>query len=159
MKKYVLDTSAFIGGFVPSEGEFFTVEEVAGEARSILAKSRLEAGILSGSVKILSPSRRSLSKVKEVCRRTGNIISETDAKLLALAMDLGAELITDDYALQNAASILKIPARPITTEGIKETREWVEFCPSCGRVYEGGEKVCEVCGSPLSRRVERKRRL
>ncbi len=160
VKRYVLDTSALVGGLVlTGRGEFFTIDEVLNEAKGLLTKSRLEAGLLSGTVKILSPSESSLEKVKEICVRTCNVISETDAKLLALALDLEATLVTDDYALQNVAAIMGVSIRPITTEGIKEVREWEKFCPSCGRVYERKSKVCEVCGHVLSKRVKKRRRL
>lgn len=159
VKKYVLDTSALVGGLSLARGEFFTVEEVSIEAKSLLTRSRLEVGLLSGAVKVLSPSRDSLERVKKTCAKTCNVISETDAKLLALALDLGATLITDDYSLQNMAAIMGVSTKPITTGGIREAREWEKFCPSCGRVYGESSKACEVCGNALSRRVKRRRRL
>jgi len=159
--RFVLDTSALIGGIPLSDlhGELFTVEEVLEEARSVISRSRLEAGLSSGLLKVSSPSAGSLRRVKRACGRTGNVISETDAKLLALALDLGAVLLTDDYSLQNAAAILGVEARPVVTEGIREVRLWESFCPACGRAFGPGRRQCPVCGSPLSRRVRRRRRL
>jgi UPF0271 protein len=159
--RFVLDTSALIGGVPLSDlhGELFTVEEVLEEARSTMSRSRLEAGLSSGLLKIASPSAGSLRRVKHACARTGNAISETDARLLALALDLGAVLLTDDYSLQNAAAILGVETKPIVTEGIREVRLWESFCPACGKAFSPERKRCPVCGSPLSRRVRRRHRL
>jgi rRNA maturation endonuclease Nob1 len=31
-------------------------------------------------------------------------------------------------------------------------RAWVSFCKSCGKVYNSGISVCQICGSRLRRR-------
>ena len=42
------------------------------------------------------------------------MISDTDRDLLALARELGAVLYTDDFAIQNVASVLGVQTHPIT---------------------------------------------
>jgi len=159
--RFVLDTSALIGGIPLSHlgSELFTVEDVVEEAKSFVPRSVLEAGLVSGLLKVSSPSARSLARVRRACSRTGNVLSRADTKLLALALDLSAVLLTDDYSLQNVAAILGVETRPVVTGRIEEVREWGAFCSACGRSFSPNRRVCPVCGSPLSRRVRKRHRL
>jgi len=159
-KLLVLDTSALVSGFVPSmsSAEQVTVQEVLEEARSLSTRLGLETAVISGKVKVMKPSKTAMDEVAERAAVTSDSISETDAKLLALAVDLkekGAEIITDDYAIQNLASLLGIPHRPILTAGIKKVFKWEMFCPACGRRYPVTVAKCQVCGSDLLKRPKK----
>lgn len=156
----VLDTSALTAGFVPglSDTEQVTVPEVMEEAKSLTTKMGLETAVISGKVKVLSPSKGAMDKVAEKLKVTGDSISETDAKLLALAVELnekGAEIITDDYAIQNLAKLLGIPYRPAKMRGIKKVFEWESDCPACRKKYPPTLKKCAVCGSDLRRKPKK----
>jgi UPF0271 protein len=159
-KKLVLDTSAVIAGFVPElvRAEQITIPEVLEEARDFFSKLRLETSLLTGKVKVLEPSKSSLATVRAETRRTGDTVSETDIRLLALALDLkgeGAELVTDDYAIQNLARVLDIPYHRIAMPGIKEVLRWEAVCPACGRRYPQPATICPACGSALVRKPRR----
>ena len=153
----VLDTSAVIAGFVPglAEAKQITVPEVLEEARDLCSKLELETAVLVGKVKIAEPSKSSLAEVRSKVKHTGDIVSETDVKLLALALDFkseGAELVTDDYAIQNLASLFDIPYHRVAMPGIKEVLRWEAVCPACGRRYSPSVTKCLTCGSKLERR-------
>ncbi len=159
-KTFVLDTSAIIAGFVPglAETDQITVPEVLEEARDLCSKLELETAVISGKVRVMEPSQKSLATVRAKSRHTGDVVSQTDIKLLALALDCrdeGAELVTDDYGIQNLASLLGIPYRRVVMPGIKEVLRWESVCPGCGRRYPPSVAECPICGSMLERRARR----
>lgn len=159
-KKLVLDTSAVISGFVPglAKAEQVTIPEVLEEARDICSKLQLETAMIAGKVRVMEPSKDSLAKVMAKVKHTGDLVSQTDVKLLALALDLkdeGVQLVTDDYAIQNLASLLEIPYCRIAMPGIKEVLRWEAVCKACGRRYPPTATICGACGSPLVRKPRR----
>lgn len=159
-RTFVLDTSAVIAGFVPglADAEQITVPEVLEEARDLCSKLELETAVLAGKVKVVEPSKNSLTKIKYKVKHTGDIVSETDIRLLALALDFkseNTELITDDYAIQNLASLFGIPYNRVAMPGIKEVLRWEAVCPACGRRYPPSASKCLTCGSGLKRRARR----
>ncbi|MCD6248268.1 MAG: DNA-binding protein [Hadesarchaea archaeon] len=162
---YVLDTSAVIAGFVPGLADVrqVTVQEVLEEARGLRFKLELETAVTSGKVEIVEPSSSSLVVVEEKVKETGDKLSPTDVKLLALALDLsnaGEEprLVTDDYAIQNLASLLGLSYEKVLMPGITEVLKWEMKCPACGRTYPPSASRCRVCGSNLIRKPRRKSR-
>lgn len=155
---YVLDTSAVIAGFVPglSDVEQVTVPEVLGESQDLSSKLELETAVTAGKVEVMEPSDAALTEVKAKVAETGDSVSDTDVRLLALALDLleakkNPELVTDDYAIQNLASLFEIPYRKIAMPGITKTLKWRMKCPACGRTYPATASLCEACGSRLTR--------
>jgi UPF0271 protein len=110
--------------------------------------ARLEL-LMATRVRVSSPSDRSLRKVSEESEKTGDSrrLSEADKELLALALDLGYELITDDYSIQNLARAMGIPARGFDQKGITEVFEWQAKCKGCGKLFPADVRVCDVCGT------------
>ncbi|KUO41099.1 MAG: hypothetical protein APZ16_05845 [Candidatus Hadarchaeum yellowstonense] len=155
----VLDTSAVIAGLAPGlvDAEQVTVPEVLEEARDICSKLKLETAVLAGKVRVKEPSRKSLEMVRDKVEHSGDTVSETDVKLLALALDLKerAEIVTDDYAIQNLATMLKLPYRRVAMPGIKEVLRWEAICPACGSKFPPTATSCLICGSPLKRQARR----
>ncbi|MEW6592763.1 MAG: ribonuclease VapC [Candidatus Hadarchaeota archaeon] len=159
-KLLVLDTSALTAGFVPelSDAEQVTVPEVIEEAKSLSVKLVLETALISGKVKVMAPSKSAAKEVEKMLKVTGDSVSKTDTQLLALAVDLkknGAEIVTDDYAIQNVARKLGIAHRPIKMAGIKKVFEWEMACPACGRKYPVTIQKCTVCGSGLKKQPKK----
>lgn len=159
-RKLVLDTSAVIAGFVPglAKAEQITIPEVIKEARDLCSKLELETAVLAGKVKVVEPSEDSLATIRAKVKHTGDIVSQTDIKLLALALELkdeGVELVTDDYAIQNLASLFDIPYRSVAMPGIKKVLRWEAVCSACGRRYPPSVAMCSACGSKLSRKPRR----
>lgn len=161
-KVYVLDTSAVIAGFVPglADVEQVTVQEVLEEARDLCARLEFETAVTAGKVSVIEPSKESLLKVRKKVGETGDRVSKVDIKLLALALDLHLagkkpELVTDDYAIQNLASLFGISYERVAMPGIKEVFAWKAVCPACGRIYPADASRCEVCGSRLIRKPKK----
>ena len=102
---------------------------------------------------MLDPDAQYIEKVRVVSDETGDSsrISEADASLLALALQLEATLVTDDYSMQNVASILGIDIQNIEKEGIKGIWKWQWTCRKCKKKLDGpGE--CEICGGDAYKR-------
>ncbi len=159
-KTMVLDTSAVIAGLSPGllDANQVTVKEVLDEARDLYSKLKFETAVLTGKILISEPSKISLGEVRNKVDQTGDTVSNTDIKLLAVALDLKnkeSELVTDDYAMQNLASLLEIPYRRVVMPGIKEVLRWEAVCPACGGNYPPNTSRCLICDSQLVRRPKR----
>jgi UPF0271 protein len=79
------------------------------------------------------------------------MLSTTDLGLLALALDVGGTVVTDDFALQNVALHLEVPILPIHQRRAK-VRTGKYRCIGCGR-YGEDHGSCPVCGSPMKRTI------
>ena len=108
---------------------------------------RLEM-LLGTRIRVLSPSKRSLVTVISESQKTGDSrrLSSTDKEILALSLDLGYELVTDDYSLQNLASKLGVPFRSFNQKGIKEVVTWKAQCTGCGKIFSAEVEECDICG-------------
>jgi len=156
----VLDTSAVIAGLAPGlvNAEQVTVPEVLEEARDLCSKLELETAVLAGKVRVEEPSKKSLEEIYNRVKHSGDAVSTTDVKLLALALDLKdkkAEIVTDDYAIQNLATMLELPYRRVAMPGIKEVLRWEAVCPACGSRFPPTATSCLICGSDLKRMARR----
>ena len=154
----VIDTAIFIQGI---DVEGFTTPKVIEEVKDPESKLFLESLISAGKVKVLVPSKESVEVVMEAARKTGelNELSEADIEVLALAYELKATLLTDDYNLQNIAKTLGIAFKTLK-RGIKRVIRWNYVCIGCGKRFSemppGG--VCPDCGSPVKLIPRKKRR-
>ena len=104
-------------------------------------------------MRLETPSDEAVRAVRDAAKDTGDasVLSETDTRLIALAHDEEATLVTDDYAMQNVASRLGLETRGAGKDEIEEERDWRYQCVGCGRVYDE-KKPCEVCGSETTRK-------
>jgi UPF0271 protein len=147
--KLVLDTSAlFAMQDLPPGAEVCVTPGVLAELKKY--KDR-RVDLWGELLKVSEPSAEAMKKVKKAAQRTGDSgrISPTDAEVLALALDLGATVMTDDYSIQNLAAYLGVPFFPIGTKGIKQMFRWRWRCTGCGRLLDKEYPECPVCGSPL----------
>ncbi|NOZ94343.1 MAG: ribonuclease VapC [Acidobacteria bacterium] len=161
MRVFILDTSAVIPGFVPLEDEgslCVTVREVVEEVTNPRERLALELAVEQGRLRVETPGEDALARARAGARESGDLthLSETDLALLALALEkkeAGAEavILTDDFDIQNLATILGIEYAPMAERGIGRVFRWVLVCRGCRRRYPAdyGEEVCGVCGSPL----------
>jgi UPF0271 protein len=83
--------------------------------------------------------------------------------VLALALELKArnytpQIATDDYSMQNVATLMGIEFKSLATYGIRCLLEWVRYCPACYKEYKIDyiSTKCEVCGTVLKRKPRRK---
>lgn len=158
MKGYVLDTSIlYYGKDLPDGYECMITPGVVRELNKEEMGDRLEM-LLATKIRVSSPSERSMKRVDQEAKQTGDSrrLSETDKELLALALDLGYELVSDDYSIQNLAKVMGIPCRGMDQKGIAEVFEWKARCKGCGKEFPADVRVCDVCGSETKTRRKRK---
>jgi len=158
MKGYVVDTSVlYYGKDLPPDFEIVISPGVVRELEKDDMSDRLQL-LMATRVRVHSPSRRSMDRVSEAAARTGDSrrVSETDKEILALAIDLGYQLLTDDYSVQNLAAVLGVPCKGFDQRGIRKVFEWEAKCGGCGKRFPAGVDVCDVCGSE-TKTVRRKR--
>ena len=148
----VLDSSAFFTA-AAFEGELYTTSSVISELRDLSSKARSDL-LREAGLQVMDPDRESVSRVREnaVARGEAGVLSSTDIEVLALALQLQACIMSDDYALQNVARSLGIKVIPIQQKGARNIR-WKFRCSGCGRYYrEPGE--CQVCGALIQRKLK-----
>jgi endoribonuclease Nob1 len=116
----------------------------------------IELLIDSDRLKILEADKECLRQVVTMAKKTGDYekLSTADVSILALAFQLKSTLISDDYAVQNMAAVLKIPVGTIGTKGITKVRRWINFCNACGKAYGPNISQCMLCGNTLRRRFK-----
>ena len=151
MASDVLDASAFYAGApFAAPGPWQTTPQVIDEVRHIRAAEGLvDTMVETGRVRVRRPGGQSSARVAEALGRTGDEVSGADASVLALALETDSRILTDDYAVSNAAEELGIASAPLMTSGPRRRRAWRRACPSCGRRARG--KECPDCGSPTRR--------
>ncbi|NYT07340.1 MAG: nucleotide-binding protein [Methanomicrobiales archaeon] len=150
--KAVLDTSVFFSS-LPLSGEIYTTPRVVAELRDLRSKVRFDLLSETG-LQVREPGREAVTRVKEAAIRCGEgeVLSETDLEVLALAVELSAGILTDDYALQNAAYRMGVPVIPLHQKGARGFT-WQYRCTGCGR-SSAGPGECPVCGAPMKRRLK-----
>ena len=159
MDSSILDASAFYAG-VPfgSTNIYYTTHLVYGEIRHI-KKSHDALAILvqTGRLKIVEPDRRYTEMATSAAKKTGDFgqLSEQDVSVVALALQLGRGIVTDDYAIANVAKNLKIRVLPVMTGGIKDVGRWIYYCPGCRSGRKPGSE-CSACGTRLKRKLVKK---
>lgn len=155
---YVLDASAFIGGFELQNSLNFTTSEISEEVKDFKSKMIFQQAINDNILFIEEASKSAMKQLNEVISNSGDTLrlSIHDKKLIALAIDFlnnkkNVILVTDDYSIQNVLKILKIPYRSVLTRGIEEIYNWKKVCQGCRKEYSDSynEDVCEVCGSKI----------
>ena len=149
--RWVLDTGFFLAGMDPMAiGECMITPEVKDEVAKGFPGRKMEYYMDSGLV-VTAPSGNSIEKVRQKAEETGDIgrLSDTDISIIALALEMSAGIVSDDYSVQNLCSVLEIPYRSISEDGIKEIWVWKYRCTGCKRVFDEPIQECPVCGSPV----------
>ncbi len=98
-------------------GQITTVQEVIDEVKTKKHRERLEFR----EIKVLEPEEKFVEKVQKEAEKADfeKKISVTDKKLLALALETGDILLTDDYAIQKLAKVMGIKFKPFQMGGVK----------------------------------------
>lgn len=143
----VLDANVFMRGKGVSRSDCYTTPSVMEELESSSSKLSFD----TSDVHVREPSCDSLERVKQKSSEIESPTSGEDERLLALALDLGAAIVTDDLGLQNLASHLGVDFEAYMGDEIGEQRSWKHVCGNCGGEVSG--EKCSKCGSS---RVERK---
>ena len=150
--KFILDSSAFIGGFLPEEDEYFTVYEVIGEVEDDQSKERLSYFLNSGKIKVKEPNLEIVREVTKKSQTSGDNLSLTDIKLIALALELDSAIISEDYGIQNVSSMMNVKYKSIRESGIKKIIHWEYYCIGCKKIHSKDKKICQECGNIIKRR-------
>ncbi|MDW5561975.1 MAG: nucleic acid-binding protein [Methanomassiliicoccus sp.] len=153
--RFVLDTSALFSMQDIPPGEAYVTPGVIAELRKY-KDPRLT--FWEDMLRVTSPSPQAAEAVRKAAVRTGDDarLSPTDLEVLALAMDLKAELLTDDYSIQNLARVMGIRFRGVGMKEIKEVVHWKYRCTGCRREWDENHPDCPICGSPLRSSRSRK---
>jgi UPF0271 protein len=157
--RYAVDAGAFYSGlvFLSSALRYCTTHAVLDEVKHIKkSHEAIEALIESNTLQIVNSDRKSIQKVVSAARETGDYarLSEADISIIALALQLQIVLVTNDYAVANVASTLKIPVKSVAGKGIRQTRRWIAYCSACGRAFGPNAKECRLCGNRLRRKYK-----
>jgi UPF0271 protein len=147
---YVLDASAIISGYVEEKG--LTVPEVIQEVKDLSSEFTLESLISSGKLDILEPSVKAVAKVRNAVKETRDTLSETDIKVIALALDVDGCVVSGDYGIQNVCEVLGVSYVSSGVEGIEKVFEWRYECVGCGQKYDEPVKECPFCGNKVVRK-------
>lgn len=153
-----LDAGAFYAG-IPflSSGRYFTTPAVFEEIKHIKkSHGAIEALLDAGNLQVIDPDIESIEKAMATAKKTGDYskLSQADFSIIALALQLKIALMTDDYAVANVATMLKIPIQSSSSKGIKETRKWTAYCSACGKAFGPNAKECPLCGNKLRRKYK-----
>ena len=127
----LLDSSAIINGLRLDEQLKYLItsdcfEELKSMELRLLAENYFNIGILE--IRDACPS--SVQKVLDFLEKLGDKkLSKQDISLIALAVEFkdckkSFEVITDDYGLQNALKILKIPFQAVLQGKVKKAKKW-----------------------------------
>jgi UPF0271 protein len=149
-EKFVLDTSAILSRkYDLSSSRFYVTNSILKEIEKGKISRYLE--MAESSLNIIDPDADSIAKVKNAAQKTGDInrLSPTDIEAVALALQIGATLITDDYSMQNVSNVIGIKAIGASIREIGKVIEWVYRCTGCGKIYEENIGKCSICGHSL----------
>jgi len=152
----ILDASAFYAG-VPfrSSDVCYTTSLVFEEIKHI-KKNHDALGTLleTNRLKIREPDPESTKSAIKSSKDTGDFpqLSKQDISIIALAINMKGQIISDDFAISNVAKNLGLEIIPIMTKGIKDVGKWVHYCPGCRTNHTTGNE-CPMCGTPLKRKL------
>ena len=163
---YIIDTSAVLSGkpLPVDQHQCLTVEEIADEFSPGGSSWRMFQYLIEKGLSIHRPSSEAKNQVNQVVKKMGEThrLSKADMSVLALAFEIKTEkkekaiILTDDYSIQNIASILHISTQSISQKGITKTFKWIRRCRGCGRVLSQDETICPICGSTAKFVVDKK---
>ena len=129
----VLDSSAFYAGIPFSSSEpSVTTSHVYNEIKHIKKDhDAVQILIETRRLKISDPEPRFIITVNNAAKKSGDFpnLSQEDVSIIALSLQLNAELITDDFAVSNVAKNLSIKVIPVMTGGIKKIVTWMFSLP------------------------------
>jgi len=156
----ILDASAFYAGIpFASQEKNYTTPAVFDEIKHIKKNhDALNVLVETKRLEILDPQKEYITKVLTKAKEIGDFqnLSKGDISVIALCLQIGGELITDDYAISNTAKQLNLKVIPIMTKGITEIKDWVYFCSGCEKIFSKISQ-CPICGTNLSRRSAKRK--
>jgi len=162
---YILDTSSILSGknINLKECNMVTTPGVSDEIKPGGKDYKKFEMLKETCLKIFSPSKQFIKKIKEKAKDTGDIgrLSETDIEILALALEIKNKketpiILTDDYSIQNIADSLSISYENISQSKIKKRFKWIFKCCGCGKKFKENINSCPICGSETKKIIVEK---
>ena len=151
----VLDASAFYAGIPFSSNEpSYTTSLVYNEIEHIKKDhDAIQILIETKRLTISEPEQRFTITVNEAAKKSGDFpnLTQEDISIIALSLQLDAELLTDDFAVSNVAKNLSIKVIPVMTNGINDVITWTYYCPACKTNFSKVTE-CPRCGNRLKRK-------
>ena len=151
-KIIIPDTSAFIArNFNLTDPDTVVPASVLEEIRKGKLKRSLDYTYEMLSVR--TPGKSSRESVMDFARKTGdlNVLSDTDIDVIALGLELGGTVMTDDFAIQNVCSVMGISVIPASNLSISKTIRWTYRCTGCRKYFKSYREKCDVCGHEVRR--------
>ncbi|MCD6503575.1 MAG: hypothetical protein J7K58_05065 [Euryarchaeota archaeon] len=160
MPIYVVDTSAILSNFIGEQ--MIAPIRVYDELRKY--RNELPEYLYTfyeEKLKFFEPSRKSINKVIEAAKETGDYyrLSETDVHVIALALDFNGIVVTNDLSVQNVCKILNIKYMSYLNKEITRIFEWEIVCKSCGRILDKKYDSCPYCGGDVGYRIKKIKKL
>ncbi|HHQ44964.1 MAG TPA: hypothetical protein ENN13_02380, partial [Candidatus Altiarchaeales archaeon] len=132
-----------------------TAPSILEELKNPLIREALSHAVKSESIMVRAPGEDFRRKALDTAGFLGETrLSEADIDVIALALEYGAQMVSDDYAVQNVCAHLEIPYAASFHEGITEKRRYLHACTGCGRIANASEKSCVVCGADVKRKIK-----
>jgi UPF0271 protein len=118
-------------------------------------------------LQIRAPTLQSINRIRTIAHIHGEIdrLSDADKELLALAFEIKEQqekepiLVSDDYSMQNVASLLSISFQSVSQQGITKKFKWERRCRGCGRHVEPQMTCCPICGSSVVHVIKQRQRM
>ena len=122
MVSRVLDSSAFYAGIPFSSNEEGNITSLVYNEIEHIKKDHDAVQILIETKRLTvnEPEDEFITASIDAAKKSGDFsnLSDGDISTIALSLQLGAELITDDFAVSNVAKNLNIKVIPVMTDGI-----------------------------------------
>ena len=151
----VLDSSAFYAGIPFSSNEPSYITSLVYNEIDHIKKDHDAVQILieTKRLTINEPEEKFVTTSIDAAKKSGDFsnLSDEDISTIALSLQLGAELVTDDFAVSNVAKNLNIKVIPVMTSGIKNVVIWKYYCPGCKTNFSKVTE-CPRCGNRLKRK-------
>ena len=151
----VLDSSAFYAGIPFSSNEPSYITSLVYNEIDHIKKDHDAVQILieTKRLTINEPEEKFVTTSIDAAKKSGDFsnLSDEDISTIALSLQLGAELVTDDFAVSNVAKNLNIKVIPVMTSGIKNVIIWKYYCPGCKTDFSKVTE-CPRCGNRLKRK-------
>lgn len=168
-KVFVIDTSAILSGKPISiaNASLVTTPGVSDEFSPGGRDFRTFELLKETGLTIHMPSQAALNVVRTIAQQSGDDrrLSIADIEVVALALDINKEhykeaiILSDDYSIQNVASILHIKFEGFMHKEITKKFKWVSRCPGCGKQFNEITKICPICGTSTKSSPLRKKYL
>ncbi|MHA1513680.1 MAG: NOB1 family endonuclease [Candidatus Hodarchaeales archaeon] len=153
---FILDSTAFIRLDFPriqtiEESTFLTTYSVREELKDFRSRMNLDTMLHSNRLTLISPDPNNIKAMTERLKRVDPIrkLSLTDIEILTLTLEENGVLITNDFAIQNAAHQFKIKTQVVSGKKIKYTRKGILKCTSCNKKFKLQTDSCPDCGGKL----------